>query len=321
MSKPASKTLIGVFVLGALALAVIALVIFGSGKFFERRITYVMYFDGSVKGLNIGSPLVFRGVKIGSVKDIELKADVKDFKLFIPVYVQVEPQKVKVMKGAPGQGQYIEELIKKGLRAQLEMQSIVTGQLMINVDFFPDKPARFVGLDPKYPEIPTISSPLDEMLKTAQELPLKELFDRLLKSIQGIEKIANSPQMTASLDSLSESLKEARKILTKIDHEVGPLMTNLKEASSSIKTIADKSEGVPAAIEKTLATAQDALKQAEKTFLSVQNLASNNSVLVYQVDTALEEVSRASRSVRSLSDYLYRHPESLITGKKPAKGE
>jgi len=321
MSKPASKTLIGVFVLGALALAVIALVIFGSGKFFESRITYVMYFDGSVKGLNIGSPVVFRGVKIGSVKDIELKADVKDFKLFIPVYVQVEPQKVKVMKGAPGQGQYIEELIKKGLRAQLEMQSIVTGQLMINVDFFPDKPARFVGLDPKYPEIPTISSPLDEMLKTAQELPLKELFDRLLKSIQGIEKIANSPQMTASLDSLSESLREARKILTKIDHEVGPLMTNLKEASSSIKTIADKSEGVPAAVEKTLATAQDALKQAEKTFLSVQNLASNNSVLVYQVDTALEEVSRASRSVRSLSDYLYRHPESLISGKKPAKGE
>ena len=321
MSKPASKTLIGVFVLGALALAVIALVIFGSGKFFERRITYVMYFDGSVKGLNIGSPVVFRGVKIGSVKDIELKADAKDFKVFIPVYVQVEPQKVTVIKGAPAQGQYIEELINKGLRAQLEMQSIVTGQLMINVDFFPDKPARFVGLDPKYPEIPTISSPLDEMLKTAQELPLKELFDRLLKSIQGIEKITNSPQMTASLDSLSESLKEARKILTKVDKEIGPMMANLKEMSSSFKTIADKSEGVPASVEKTLATAQDALKQAEKTFISVQNLASNNSVLVYQVDTALEEVSRASRSVRSLSDYLYRHPESLITGKKPAKGE
>jgi paraquat-inducible protein B len=321
MSKPASKTLIGVFVLGALVLAVIALVIFGSGKFFERRITYVMYFDGSVKGLNIGSPVVFRGVKIGSVKDIELKADMKDFKLVIPVYVQVEPQKVTIMQGAPAHGQYIEELVKKGLRAQLEMQSIVTGQLMINVDFYPDKPARFVGLDTKYPEIPTVPSPLDEMLKTAQELPLKELFDRLLKSIAGIEKIANSPQMTASLDSLSESLKEARKILTKVDQEIGPMMASLKETSSSFKAIADKSEGVPAAVEKTLATAQDALKQAEKTFISVQNLASNNSVLVYQVDNALEEVSRASRSVRSLSDYLYRHPESLISGKKPAKGE
>ena len=321
MSKPASKTLIGVFVLGALALAVIAIIIFGSGRFLTKRTIYVMYFDGSVKGLNIGSPVVFRGVKIGSVKDIELKANTKDLTFFIPVYVEVEPQKISVIKGQPGHGQYIEELIKKGLRAQLEMQSIVTGQLMINVDFFPNKPARFVGLDTSYPEIPTVQSPLDDMLKTAQELPLKELFDRLLKSIQGIEKIANSPQMTASLDSFSESLKESRKILTKIDREIGPMMENLKETSSSIKTIADKSEGVPAAVEKTLATAQDALKQAEKTFLSVQNLASNNSVLVYQVDTALEEVSRASRSVRSLSDYLYRHPESLITGKKPAKGE
>jgi paraquat-inducible protein B len=322
MSKPASKTLIGVFVLGALALAVVALVIFGSGKFFAKRITYVMYFEGSVKGLNEGSPVVFRGVKIGSVKDIELKANTKDLTFFIPVYIEVEPQKVTVMKGAaPGHGQFIEELIKKGLRGQLELQSIVTGQLMINVDFFPNTPARFVSLDTKYPEIPTIPSPLDEMLKTAQELPLKELFDRLLKSIGGIEKIANSPQITSSLDSLSESLKESRKILAKIDQEIGPMMANLNATSSSIKAIADKSEGVPAALEKTLTTAQDALKQAEKTFISVQGLASNNSVLVYQVDNALEEVSRASRSVRSLSDYLFRHPESLISGKKPAKGE
>ena len=321
MSKSASKTLIGAFVIGAIALAVIAIIIFGSGRFLTKRPIYVMFFEGSVKGLNVGSPVVFRGVKIGSVKDIELKANTKDLTFYIPVYVEVEPKKISVIKGQPGHGQYMEELIKKGLRAQLELQSIVTGQLMINVDFFPNKPARFVGLDTSYPEIPTVQSPLDDMLKTAQELPLKELFDRLLKSIQGIEKIANSPQMTASLDSLSESLKESRKILAKIDREIGPMMENLKETSSSIKTIADKSEGVPAAVEKTLATAQDALKQAEKTFLSVQNLASNNSVLVYQVDTALEEVSRASRSVRSLSDYLYRHPESLITGKKPAKGE
>jgi len=322
MSKSASKTLIGAFVLGAIALGVIAVIIFGSGKFLTKRPVYVMFFEGSVKGLNEGSPVVFRGVKIGSVKDIELKADTKDLTFYIPVYVEVEPQKITLMKGQPGvQGQYMEELIKKGLRAQLELQSIVTGQLMINVDFFPNKPAKLVGLNTGYPEIPTVQSPLDDMLKTAQELPLKELFDRLLKSIQGIEKIANSPQMASSLESLSEGLKESRKILSKIDREIGPMMENLKETSSSIKTIADKSEGVPASVEKTLATAQDALKQAEKTFVSIQSVASSNSALVYQIDGALEEVSKASRSVRSLSDYLYRHPESLISGKKPAKGE
>lgn len=321
MSKSASKTLIGAFVVSAVALAVLAVIIFGSGKFFTKRPVYVMFFEGSVKGLNEGSPVNFRGVKIGSVKDIELKINAKDLVFLIPVYVEMDPAKVTGFKDTIGSGEHLKLLVEKGLRAQLELQSFVTGQLMINVDFFPDKPARYVGMDQRYPEIPTVPSPLDELLRTAQELPLKELFDKLLKSIEGIEKVANSPQIASGLESLAESLKETRKILVKIDQEIGPMMTNLKGTSDSIRAIAAKAESVPASIEKTLVTAQEALKQAEKTLVSVQNIASENSVLVYQVDNALEEMARASRSVRSLSDYLYRHPESLIKGRKSAKGE
>jgi len=321
MSKAASKTLIGAFVLGAIALAVLAVMIFGSGKIFSKRPVYVMFFEGSVKGLNEGSPVNFRGVKIGSVKDIELKFDAKDLVFLIPVYVEIDPAKVTGSKSTIGGAEVWKELIQKGLRAQLELQSFVTGQLMINVDFFPGKPARYVGMDKRYPEIPTVSSPLDELLRTAEQLPLKELFDKLLKSIEGIEKVANSPQIGSSLESLSEGLKESRKILAKIDREIGPTMANLKETSDSIKAFADKSQNVPATLEKTLATAQSSLKQAERTFVSVQKLASDNSVLVYQIDSALDEVAKASRSVRSLSDYIYRHPESLIKGKRAIKGE
>jgi len=321
MSKTASKTLIGAFVLGAIALAVVAVMIFGSGKFFSKRPVYVMFFEGSVKGLNEGSPINFRGVKIGSVKDIELKFDAKDLAFLIPVYVEMDPAKVTGFKSNIGSAEVWEELIQKGLRAQLELQSFVTGQLMINVDFFPGKPARYIGMDKRYREIPTVPSPLDELLKTAEQLPLKELFDKLLKSIEGIEKVANSPQIGSSLESLSEGLKESRKILAKIDREIGPTMANLKETSDSIKAFADKSQNVPATLEKTLATAQSSLKQAERTFVSVQKLASDNSVIVYQIDNALDEVAKASRSVRSLSDYIYRHPESLIKGKRAVKGE
>jgi paraquat-inducible protein B len=321
MSKAASKTLIGAFVLGAIALAVVAVMIFGSGKFLSKKPVYVMFFEGSVKGLNEGSPVNFRGVKIGSVKDIELKFDAKGLVFLIPVYVELDPTKVTGSKSTIGSAEVWEELIQKGLRAQLELQSFVTGQLMINVDFFPGKPARYVGMDKRYREIPTVSSPLDELLRTAEQLPLKELFDKLLKSIEGIEKVVNSPQIGSSLESLSEGLKESRKILAKIDKEIGPTMANLKETSDSIKAFADKSQGVPATLEKTLAAAQSSLKQAEKTFVSVQKLSSDNSVLVYQIDSALDEVAKASRSVRSLSDYIYRHPESLIKGKRTIKGE
>ena len=136
MSKAASKTLIGAFVIGAIALAVIAVIIFGSGKFFTKRPVYVMFFEGSVKGLNEGSQVNFRGVKIGSVKDIELKFDAKDLAFLIPVYVEIDPTKVTGFKGTIGREEAWEELIQKGLRAQLELQSVLTGQLMINVTSF-----------------------------------------------------------------------------------------------------------------------------------------------------------------------------------------
>ena len=101
MSKPASKTVIGIFVVGAIALVVIAIVILGSGKFFKRTFTVVCFFQGSVGGLNEGSPVVFRGVKIGSVKDIVLRADSEKLTFTIPVYIEIEPAKFTVTGPRP----------------------------------------------------------------------------------------------------------------------------------------------------------------------------------------------------------------------------
>lgn len=313
--------MIGAFVVGGLVLVLFTVIVFGSGRFLRKTVVYVMYFEGSVKGLSVGSPVVFRGVKIGSVKDVELQFDAKDFTLLIPVYVEIDPAKIKAIKGVPEDGGYMDELIRRGLRAQLELQSVVTGQLMINVDFFPNKPARLVGTDTKHREIPTVSSPLDELLKTAQELPLKDLFDRALKAIEGVEKVVNSPKVSASLDELSESLKETRKILAKIDKEIDPALVSIKGTLDSVQRIAAKTETVPGQIDKTLLAAQSALKQAESTLVAVQEIVSENSVMAQETGETLREVSNAARSVRFLTDYLQRHPEALLRGKKAAKGE
>jgi paraquat-inducible protein B len=321
MSKPANKTMIGVFVVGGLVLVLLAVILFGSGKFLRKTVVYVMYFEGSVKGLSVGSPVVFRGVKIGSVKDVELQFDVKDFKVLIPVYVEVDPGKIKATTGAPEDGEYMDGLIRRGLRAQLELQSIVTGQLMINVDFFANKPVKLVGMDTKYREIPTVSSPLDELLRAAQELPLKDLFDRALRAIEGLEKVVNSPKVSSSLDELSESLKESRKILAKIDKEIDPVLTSIKGTVDSVQRIAAKAETVPAQLDKTLVAAQSSLKQAENTLTAVQGIVSENSVMAQETGETLRELSNAARSVRFLTDYLQRHPEALLRGKKRLKGE
>lgn len=321
MSKQASTTLIGAFVIGALAIAVTAVMVFGSGKVFSKKIVYVMFFEGSVKGLNVGSPVVFRGVKIGSVKDIELKFDAKDLAILIPVYTEFDPSKLTSISDAAGSSRYVEQLVEKGLRAQLQLQSMVTGQLMINLDFFPDKPAKFVGTGKRYPEIPTVPSPLDELLKTAQELPLRDLFDKVLKSIEGVEKVISSPKVTSSLDALNESLKDSRKILAKIEQQIDPVLENIKSTSDSIRQIAIKAEAVPAQTDRTLIAAQAALKQAENTLAAVEEVVSDRSILARETGEAMEEVWSAARSVRTLSDYLHRHPEALISGKRTEKGE
>jgi paraquat-inducible protein B len=316
MGKTANKTLIGIFVIGAVALVVIAVVVFGSSRLFSNSFINVMYFEGSVKGLNVGSPVTLRGVKVGFVKKIELRYDARDLTSFIiPVYVEIDPSRMVYIDHKPGT-QHTEELIKNGLRAVLEMQSMVTGQLAINLDLFPDKPVKLYGIDKDYPEIPTIPSGLEELLKTAQQMPLKELMNKIVLSIEGIEKIVSSPKVASSLSALDVSLKEMSAILVKIDSQAGPVMTNLKDVSLSVKEIARKGESLPEQLDKTLVVAQDALKQAEKALHSIQGFTSDNSTLSQEASVTLREVSGAARSIRILVDYLQQHPESLIQGKQ-----
>ncbi len=164
MSRQPNKTLIGAFVVGAVALAVAGLFIFSSGKFLKETRTFVLYFDGSLKGLDVGAPVNFKGIKIGSVTDIKVELESEDFSdIRIPVLVEIDPDMIKessaLLKKQDYQqwrerreamqkaGKVIKSMIDRGLRAQLISQSMVTGKLMIQLDFYPDKPARFVAAD------------------------------------------------------------------------------------------------------------------------------------------------------------------------------
>ena len=201
MAKQTSKTLIGGFVVGAVVLIVAGVLIFGSGKFFQESNRYVLYFRGSLKGLNVGAPVLFQGVQVGSIIDITIQANAEDLTSQIPVTIQILPKKFKVVRGKIRTDPYenINVLIERGLRAQLQLQSFVTGQLMIGLDYYPDTPVRLVGIDPEYPEIPTIPTPLETLSKTFRDLNLEELVARVMSAVKGIEKFVNSPELTGSV--------------------------------------------------------------------------------------------------------------------------
>ncbi len=310
MSKQVNKTLIGGFVVGAIALLVVALVIFGSGEFFKTRPKFVMYFDTSVKGLNVGSPVNFKGVPIGAVTDVQLQFNVKDLKLKIPVFVELYPERISVI-GGERDIKNIHRLIEKGLRAQLKMQSLITGQLMIELDFYKNKPAVFAG-DGKIPEIPTIPSSLDELSRTLANIPFDQIAEKLTKSIEGIERIINSPELGATLSSLTAAIKDIQTLVRNVDDKIGPLTKEYGALATNANEELDK---VSAAVAKMLDAAEKASDQANRLMVKTADVTSANSPVVYELTRTLQDLSSAARSLRTMSDTISQHPESLLYGK------
>ncbi|HEX8948541.1 MAG TPA: MlaD family protein [Dissulfurispiraceae bacterium] len=333
MSKQASRSLIGAFVLGAIFLVVAGIVVFGSGKFFTKARKNVMFFEGSVKGLQIGAPVVFRGAQIGHVTDIIVEVNAKDLIAFVPVYVEIYPQKIVPIGGNHSYDeQFLQAIIKKGLRAQLQLQSFVTGQLMINLDFYPNTPIRLVGLEKRYPEIPTVPSDIEQLRKKLEELPLKEIADKLNETLAGINRLVNSRELQASIGSLNHLLGNADTLVKNLNAEIVPLASDIRGTTDAARKTfvqAEKTlrfeEGAPgqiaSGIRETLATANATLKETHTAVANLNGIAVQNANLGYEIGRTLEQINELARSMRVLTDYLERHPEALLRGKSPAKGE
>ncbi len=319
MKEKLNKTLIGAFVIGAIILAVAGIILLGSGELFSQRPRYVMYFEGSVKGLYEGAPVVFRGVRIGSVKNISLHFDPDAASVRIPVLAELDPQTITGAQSRSAQQRYFRQLIDKGLKAQLQMQNVLTGQLVIALDFYPDKPIRLVDTESRYPEIPTIPSSLEQLTKAIEDLPLNELATKLISAVEGIEEAATSPELKETVSSLNLTLADMRSLIRDVDSQVEPISGELKAALADtrqlVKSIDARVTAMQAEIEQTTRATESAMSQAEQTFGTIGDVAGGDSSVVYQLSETLREISAAAESVRNLADYLERHPEAIVRGR------
>jgi paraquat-inducible protein B len=317
VARQPRKSLIGAFVVGAVALAAIGITVFGSGRFFQRRSTLVMFFSGSITGLSVGSSVEFRGVRIGQVTKITAVFDPKTLNIAIPVYVEFDPKSLIVsgMQDASGMKQFYQPLLEKGLKAQLDIESFITRQLYISVDFFPDKPTTLLGLDPRYPEIPTIPSLQDQIVQMLQKLP-----EKIMTVTDGIERLVNS-------SAAQESLRDLDGLIRAIATEVKPLMANLNATSDAArrtfaqaeKTLSMKegpSAEMAASFTGTMKKAGVSLDQMRSTLESYQQVAVQNANVGYDLTKTLAQLDAAARSVRALAEYLELHPEAVLKGKR-----
>jgi paraquat-inducible protein B len=317
MAKQANRMMIGAFVVLAVTIMAASLAVFGSGKFFKKTVKCVMFFEGSVQGLNVGSPVLFQGVQIGSVVSIIIEVDPTKLQPQIPVVIEYEPDKFQVagaQKIHRDPRKTIPKLIERGLRAVLTTQSYITGQLAIEIGFYPDTPVilrKATGEYKEYIEIPTIPSTTQKLADALKKLDLGELEKHLESVLDGIAKLANNPNLAASLQGLKETLLDARKLVTRVDRQVDPLADNtnktVKDLGNLVRNLDSRVGGMSSGLDKTLSAARGVVSQDSPLMVDLQN--------------TLQEISRMSRSLRQLADYLDQHPESLIRGKKKPGGK
>jgi paraquat-inducible protein B len=325
MAKQANRTMIGGFVLIAIILMAVSLVIFGSGKFFQKTQSYVLYFEGSVMGLNAGSPVFFRGVPIGSVTSIVIQADMATMEITIPVIISVESERFQVYGGTRDPEKNMPKLIDKGLRAVLVSQSFITGLLAIEVDFVPGSSVVLKGINKQYTEIPTIPSTTQKLMDALAKLDLTKIEQYLDSALDGISKLVNDPNLIAAIKDLKLTLESAHKFIVNVNGKVDPIAKDVKQLTRNYDKLSQeldkKVKALSASLEKTLAGMDTTLSGFDKTMTSVRGVVSPNAPLVVNLENSLQDVARMSEAIRELADYLEQHPSSLIRGKKKPKGE
>ena len=327
MNQKVSPTLIGAFVLGALAVLVCGILAFGSGRLFRSTKEFVLYFDGSVNGLHIWAPVKLKGVEIGSVKNVLLQIERGTTLNKIPVIIQIDPDKL-TSRGVPVaealDPNRMPEFFQKGFRGQLQTESLVTGVLYVGLDFFPGTPIDLVqkpGGDYKYPEIPTIATELAQAHDTLARIVAKlegidfEAITRsVTKASDGVSQVANSPALKATLQSLQQTMPELRAT-------IGDFRNLTNTANDRVKNVSDDFHNLSLDLRQTLLGAQTTiqqftatLKDAQETVITIRASVDPDSATFHELTKTLRELSSAARSIRLLSNSVAGNPQSVIVG-------
>ena len=271
---------------------------------FTDKIPYLVHFEGSVRGLNPGAPVEFRGITVGTVTSVQLEFDPATSRIRIPVTIEIEPQRIIPNLAAVGveRGKAMAELVaNKGLRAQLQTGNLLTGELFVDLVLVPDAPKAELITTGPIPEIPSVPATLDQLQASATailnkiaKLPLDELAASLTRTAEGLERIVTSPDIQEAGKSIGPAIAQLQQTIGRFDTATGPLLES---------------------VSGTAAAATATLRDAQAAVLSIQRTLGTGSPLASNAENMMQELTRAARSIRVLADYLERNPQALIRGK------
>ena len=331
MSKKANPAAIGIFVVGSIVLATIATIMFGSGQFFSKKKSFIIYCQGSVNGLEIGAPVKLKGIKIGQVSKMYIRHNQIDESFSIPVIIELDTTRLQTTLGLSDDlsdpKEFNEEIIS-GLRARLQLSSFVTGLLYVELDYYPQAglPVFIQRPDNKiYLEIPTIQSDflevftavstivdevkqvdlkgsnlqitrfLSKLESSLDNLDVGTLNDELVATLQSTHALLSNPEIHDTITTLNSTLKAACITLNRLDGKIDPLFDDIDATTTDLR---------------------EALNAFTRLGGSANSLVQSDSPLVRELEASLREIGEAANSIRVLVEFLEQNPSALLTGKQ-----
>jgi paraquat-inducible protein B len=318
MSRSANPIAVGAFVLGALLLAFLMLLFFSGANWWSERERFTLLYDTSVKGLNVGAPVTIKGVKIGQVTDITANLYGDELGVINEVTIEIDPGALK--RSGKGDTVSMQELIERGLRVQLKLQSMLTAMLYVDVDFQPDKPAQYKRVKTRYPQLPTTPTNLEQLTRDLESIDVNRIATNLQNAVNGINAIVNDPStqqlaknIGAAVADMQAAAVSVRTAANGFDQKFGPMADNANTLMIGLN------RDLPQLVQKldaAVAQLDQASQSVNRTAANAAFLTSDDSPTLYRINTAASSINQAADQLRHLTDLLERRPEALLLGKQ-----
>ena len=317
MSEKPNTVAIGAFIVGAALIVISALLFISGSGWGGDKSKIVMVFEGSVKGLTLGAPVALRGVQIGQVTDIHLLFDTDTIDITMTVEAEIDNNKFETRGDAAG---YMgDEMIARGLRAQLNSQSMLTGLLYIQLDFHPNTPVNIVDLDSPYSQIPTIPTDLQRITRELESMDFAAIAEDIQTIADSLAIFVSTKEFRQLPQDLHNTLASFENLSDQLNLQIassGPKLDKvLDETYDTVKTLDSELPKISASALQTLKVLDAAMLAFEDTMIEIDDLVSDDSATTYALNKALREISLAARELQLLAKALEEHPEALIRGR------
>jgi paraquat-inducible protein B len=312
-----SPRLVGAFVLVAVGLALAGLAALSSGNLFRTNRVYVVFFPNAVGGLKAGSPVTFRQVAIGRVRDVDLVftgTNIHDTRIM--AVIEIPRGRLRNVAGSASTAGLADAdlarvLTEGGVRATVRSTSPIAGQRSVDLDFYPEIAPRYARFPSRYPEIPTaptgfelLNERIEATLQKVSDVPVDEVLAQLQATLASVQKLLEAGDVEAALRSLRATLDTANKALARSDQTLGTVDAMATDMRSTL-----------AGVDTTMKGLQGSLAQLDHTLATVDRNVERSAEIQHAAAVALEETNELIKSLRVLAETLQQHPESLVRGK------